>query len=552
MAPSLARARLTAIPGGAVSDPYNQRRVPSPRAAGIAYPEPISAVAGRGPRTTSALDMLGQVAAPSQIERYPIITGRALTLEVVSSRFRLALTGYRQLYVDMLNELLERDPHAYGVLSKRVLAVANATYRPTPPKLPKDAPDADTALAEQIADEYENDIGRIPRWQQHRASLAWGDYYGLQGAEVIWDYDAAAKHWRPGDLVMIHSRRLSYPDPWRWDLYVWDQGAVIGSPFGDARLPEGIFGWRVADYPGKFVVHAPQLRADYPTREGLGRQLAYWMVLKHTAARAAPDYLERFSNPPMDISWRTGQSEDKRRAAVEDIAQAEAAVRAGVLRAWAHPDTLGWEIKAPDGVGGRAKVTFVEWADYCDSQVTKAVLGSTLGTDVGSTGGNRALGAEQRKDTLRLYQYSAQSLADSLDDSLTRTWCQLNYPDRADLWPHLVAVVEDDPDPMDLMDRAAKGAGVGLPIDADELGKMVGLPLVAKDDPDARVLRPVQPQPPSAPPQAPQTAGNNADTEQAPTAAPVPPPPVPPPGVPAEGGKAAPRLRAPRRPAKRT
>ena len=48
-----------------------------------------------------------------------------------------------------------------------------------------------------------------------------------------------------------------------------------------------------SDHPGKFIVHAPQIRGDYPTREGLGRQLAYWFALKLIATRGAPQRANR-------------------------------------------------------------------------------------------------------------------------------------------------------------------------------------------------------------------------------------------------------------------
>jgi phage gp29-like protein len=502
----------------AISDPYNQRNVPSPRAAGIAYPEPMLPQQ-RGSARKGAPDLTTQVAPPPQIERYPIIVGRNLTFETVSSRFRLALSGYRQLYVDMLNELIERDTHAYAVVAKRAAMIANAKYSFTP----ANPADAETAAemgnstkqdrAKQIAEECAADWARIPRIKQHLLTLAWADYYGIMGTELVWEPDARTGRWRVVDMVMIHSRRLSFPDPWRWDLYVWDQGAVIGSPDGAAKLPEGIFGWRVADYPGKFLVHSPQLRADYPTREGLGRELAYWMVLKHVAMRAAPSYLERFSDPPSDITWSTGKEDGRHRVASnEDRAKADAAARAGALRGFVHPDSIKWEIKAPDGAGGRSKVTFVEWAKFCNDEMTKAVLGSTLGTDVASSG-SRALGDTQRKDTLALVQLSAEMIADSIDDSYVRTWCEINYPGEDDLWPHAQATIEDDPDPNTLVDRAVRLVNVGMPIDADKLADLVGMPLVGVDDVDARVLKPVKQTEPTETPIAPRTGENNAERQ---------------------------------------
>jgi phage gp29-like protein len=480
---------------------------------------------GGGAPDTRQLE--GQVAPPTQIERYPIIVGRNLTLETVSSRMRLCLTGYRQLYVDLLDELIERDPHCYAVVEKRATTIANAAFKVVAPALPEEETksgkkrprvsayrkEASTRQdkADRIADECQRDLERVPRLKQHLKSLAWADYWALSGTEMVWGRDQRSKRWRVTDMVFLHSRRLSYPDPWNWDLYIWDQGAVIGSPYGDVRLPPGIFGWRVADYPGKFVVHSPQVRGNYPTREGLGRELAYWMVLKHIAARAAPNYLERFSNPPTDIAYATAKEDGLHRPASDvDIADARAAIQAGVMRAWLHPDSLKWNILSPDGIGGRAKVTFTEWMKYCDDQMTKAVLGSTLGTDA-ATSGSRALGDVQRKDTLAIFQASAETLANTLDDSYVRTWCELNYPGDEDLWPHIQVNLEDDPDPMQIVSRALKLAQGGVAVDGDKVAEEVGVPVVAVDDPDGRPMRPIKPALPTAPPQAPRVPGNTPE-----------------------------------------
>lgn len=534
--PNLSGPQPRDVLEGAISDPFNQSHVPSPRAAGIAYPVPIdrgtlSPMRREGPdQPFDKRELQGQVAVPSQIERYPIILGRNMTLEALSSRMRLSLTGYRQLYVDALDELIERDPHCYAVVAKRATTVANAKYKLVAPELPDEtktgkpkvkmsayrvgAQSSRQQRADQIADECQQDFERIPRLKQHLTALAWADFYALSGTEIIWNPDRLSKRWRPTDMVFLHSRRFAFPDPWNWDLYVWDQGAVIGSPFGDVRLPPGVFGWRTADYPGKFVVHSPQIRADYPTREGLGRELAYWMVLKHIAMRAAPEYLERFSNPPLDISYSTAKEDGFHRVASDrDIADGATAALAGSLRAFFHPDSLKLDILAPDGAGGRSKVTFTEWAKYCDDQMTKAVLGSTLGTDAASSG-SRALGDVQRKDTLAIMQFSAECLADSLDENLVRTWCRLNYPGDEELWPHIQASLEDDPDPMQIVERAVALAAGGVAVDGDEIAKMVGIPVVEKDDEEGRVMRPVKADLPTALPLAPMAGGNTPEAAE--------------------------------------
>ena len=40
--------------------------------------------------------------------------------------YRVCLTGYRMLWVDLLDEMLQKEPHGYSVLWKRILGVAGA------------------------------------------------------------------------------------------------------------------------------------------------------------------------------------------------------------------------------------------------------------------------------------------------------------------------------------------------------------------------------------------------------------------------------------------
>jgi hypothetical protein len=74
-----------------------------------------------------------------------------------------------------------------------------------------------------------------------------------------------------------------------------------------------------------------------------------------------------------------------------------------------------------------------------------------------------------------------------------RPLVRLNWPSKVHLAPRLIAHVAERPDPDALLNRAVKAAGVGMPIDADELGVRLGLPLIARDAKNARRLTPVLP-----------------------------------------------------------
>lgn len=426
----------------------------------------------------------GQLAPYPLIDRYPIVIGQNLTLSYIASVFRLATTGYRQQYVDLLDELMEQDPHLYCVTQKRILSVANGRLEVVPADLPEDDQRVDRAI--DLAAWVGQELARIPELVQQLSGLQWGGvYYGVGAAEIHWSRDA--KSWRADRLTFIHSRRLAYPDSQSWDLYIWDQGQVYGwqTPWGSSPTNNNIFGLRIADYPGKFIVHAPQLRGDYPTRDGIGRQVATWAALKRISGRGASEYLERFAKPWVDATYSTSPDGKPREATSEDIAEAQQAVSTqgvGSLSSYVHADAIKLESKSADG--GRPKATFIEWLMTCNAEMSKAVLGGTLGSDAGKGGGNRSLGEVQERGELDLEAYDAKCLSDTIDRDLIQWLVRLNFPDDIDIAPHAMIHVAKDPDPKTVLENVLVATQAGMPIDADWAAQEAGLHLVEKDDED--------------------------------------------------------------------
>jgi 8-oxo-dGTP diphosphatase len=419
-------------------------------------------------------------------DRFPFVIGQSLTASYVSSAFRLCTTGYRLQYVDLLNELLEQDAHLFSVLTKRIFSTANGRLEIEPAKLPKDH--KDTEKAAELAEYVQQEVDRIPDLAQNLAALVWAIYTGLAASEIFWTKDSDG--WHVDRLGFIHSRRLAYPDYQSWDLYVWDQGQVLGweSPWGTSPTNTGVFGLRIADYPGKFIVHAPQLRGDYPTRDGIGREVAIWALFKRIGARGASSYLERFAKGFMDVSYVTGKDGKAREASKEDInlaIQIASSIGAGSGSYAAHADSIVIAPKSFDG-GTGTKLKWQDWIGLCDSQESKAVLGGTLGTEVGKGGGNRALGEVQERGEVDLEQYDATTVAATLKRDLITWIVRLNRPECLHLVPNVVIHVDTDPDPKPLLEAANMMTSMGLPVDGDALSEKVGIALVPNEDKDEK------------------------------------------------------------------
>lgn len=443
-------------------------------------------------------DYIKQQLAPyPAIDRYPLRVGQNRTLAYLSSAMRLATIGYRMQWVDLLGEILEQDPHMYGALAKRALGVARGKIIIAPADLGNDPSDEDTKLARKICDEVSARFFAIARLKTELTRLCWAMYYGIGACEITWQHGS---DWRPTALNFIHSRRLAMPEWSQWKLFIWDQGPV--SPWESFQFPtQAPLGLCIDELPGKFLVHCPPVRGEYPTREGLGFELAHWAMIKHVAARAAPIYLERFSKPIPEAIFSRGKDANGNtppadRRDIANLASAMLAIAAGTQQSITHPDTIELQFNLPQG-GKSGAVRYGEWIDICDAQMSVAINGNTLNAKAGGEGnGSRALGDTQRKDQINTWGADADALGESLRESIIKMDVKLNYPriDLARFCPQVTIGLEDDPDPTVIATRAGLLANAGYPVDATKLEEMVGIPLADYKDPHSIVMVPLKPQ----------------------------------------------------------
>lgn len=446
------------------------------------------------PNTVAAATKEGAAVAPwPLIDKYPTIIGSALSLAYLSACYRLALTGHRREYVDALSELIERDPHLYAVLMQRTLTACGA-------RLIVQARN-DTKRAKKLAVEVQRMLDAMIGLRQSLATLIFsGLYYGIGGCEIDWQpverrsRKGTKVGWEPRKLEFIHSRRLAYPDPGSWDLRIWDQGQVIGN---DLRAPtNGLFGLRVADYPGKFVIFSPQLHADYPTREGVGRIVAFWSALKTMGARGAAQYVERYAKPWAVATYATTSSGIPRAAEASasnnDVGAANAALAAlgtGSLAGAVVPDSI--KLVLQQITGSRSAIGHKDWLDICNREMSKGVLGQTDTTDSGA--GSRARASVAKRGSDQIARLDVMLIADSLQSGLVDWIVRYNEPAAYDDRPILTLAIDPEPDPYGIIKLGAAAAEAGMPVDADEIAKTCGIKLVARGDKNARPMVPVKP-----------------------------------------------------------
>lgn len=471
----------------------------------------------RVPTPNHAPDMM----APwPNVDRYPITMGSNLTFGYIGACQRQAQFGYRLQWVDLLRELIRRDPSAYGNLTARILAtsggrvqVVSAAARfsgtdsdeaqnervklirqaaglaPTLPSMSDD----ERVLADQIAAHVQQQVDALQRRPQTLAQQLWAVYYGVASNELLWDRTPA--EWRLRELHYLAPRRVAYPDQNNWHAHLWDQGLVVTSgPEWRDYLSSGLFGFDMTEYPNKFLVHVPEVLSGYPTEDGIGFVLAWWIAAKMMGARSYMQFVERYAKPGVIAKYNTKNSDKiPRNSPDEDIAIGQQVVQAmgyGGAPGAVIPDSIELELFGPAAMKGSSGTadprTFVEW---CDDQIAKAIRTTSALQSLQKNGARSAL-ETLAKGANRVAFYDAMGLSATWTRDVGAAIVRLNYPTLERLAPTIVIHVDDEPGPEVMLDRIERAVAVGMPIDADKAAQATGMSnlLVAKGDADARVL----------------------------------------------------------------
>ncbi len=431
------------------------------------------------------------------IDKYPTIIGSALSLAYLSAVYRQALTGYRREYVDALSELLERDPHLYAVLMQRVLTACGARIVLTPR-------DTTSKRCVKMAADVQAMVDSMEGLRQSLATLVFsGIYYGIGACEVGWEPIARRSRtgmvagYVPKKLHFIHSRRLNYPDPQSWELRIQDQGQVTSRDQYGNNSTNAFYGLKISDFPGQFVTFAPQLHADYPTREGAGRVVAFWSALKTMGARGAAQYVERYAKPWALATYATTSTGVPRAAeasaANNDVNAANAALMAlgtGSLAGAVVPDSVKIDLRQI--TGSRSNLGHKDWIDICNKEMSKGVLGQS-DTTSGGEGGSRSKSSVAKTGSDQIARLDVMIIADCLQICLVDWIVRLNWPNEFDKRPIITLAVDPEPDPYGVVKLAAMAAGAGMPVDMDDIARTIGIKLVTKGDKEGRAMVPVKP-----------------------------------------------------------
>src|SRR6202166_3369031 len=395
-----------------------------------------------------------------------------LTPERLSHILRDAEIGDPYLYLELAQEIEEKDLHYLAVLGTRKNAVAQLDVIVRAASSSSEDQRAAAMVREMICD------GPI-QLDSVLFDILDAVGKGFSATEIMWD--TSGREWFPA--------QLKWRDP-RWFAFDWISGEELlvrtlkGDTFpaesGEQRPPRhfGGGGMYAAMSPNigrqpmtaplapfKFVTHFAKAKAGLPIRGGLARAAGWAYLFKNYVLKDWVTFTEVFGQPLRVGKYHPGASEQ------DKLALLNAVSRIGTDAAAIMPESMVIEFTEAHQNG--SSELYQRFCEYLDSQVSKAVLGQTLTTEMPSSGGSRAAAQVHEGVRRDILNADARRLAATLARDLVRPIVELNMgPQKR--YPKIELGLPDDGDVKVFAEVVAmladRGLRVGQKTILDKLG----------------------------------------------------------------------------------
>ena len=362
-------------------------------------------------------------AAPTVTGVRQILSGHPaqnLTPSRLTSLLLAAEQGDALAYLELAEEMEEKDLHYRSVLSTRKLQVAGL---PVQVEAASDSTE-DVKAADLVRDVISS--GVIASAIQDILDAV-GKGYSV--CEIMWNTEG--RNWYPF--------ALEWRDP-RWFIFDRLDGTTLRLK-GENGLPEPLA-------PAKFVTHIHKSKSGLPIRGGLARPVAWYYLFKNFDIKSWVQFAQVFGFPLRLGRYGADATKEQREVllrAVRSIAQDAAAI---------IPDTMQVEFQATNA-NGNAQL-FKTLAEYFDRQVSKVVLGQTGTTDTGQHVGTANAHEKVRED---IEASDAMQLSATLTRDLARPLVDLNLGPRK-RYPVIRVARKEEEDVTALVDNVVKLAAV--------------------------------------------------------------------------------------------
>jgi SPP1 gp7 family putative phage head morphogenesis protein len=352
--------------------------------------------------------------------------------------FREADAGYPAHQVELFGEIEEADAHISSQIQMRLQAIIALDYEVYT--------DSDDAKAVKAAEFCRKILFDLEDLDDLLLTLMDAVPQGWAWSELGWDISE-------GQAVIQGHRRIPQTRT------LWDDNGIPRL----ATDEEPIRGIELA--PAKIVYHRRRSRSSIDSNAGVMRTVAWWWLFKAFSIKDWVSYSEIFGMPFRLGKYESGASDDDKKALLRAVANLGTDGAAVISKST--------EIEFIEATKG-GQLVYERLSRYCDSSISKAILGQTLTSDVGQVG---SYAAAKIHDNVRndLRDADAWSLAKTIRRELLAPLTLFNFgPDCPVPW--FKFNLEEPEDLASLSTTYTDLHSLGLPIPTAHIYERFGVP----------------------------------------------------------------------------
>lgn len=414
---------------------------------------------GRPLKKAAVAEMLEREAVASLGSVRSIQSGHpadGLTPQRLTSILREAETGDATSYLELAEQMEEKDLHYAAVLGVRKRAIRSLDLQVSP----GDTSAAAGELAEMTRDALQSSAVRTSLIDVMDALGK-----GFSVCEILWERD--------GNKAMKLVGLESVPAGWFEFDRINGQHLRLRDNAGAIQLR-----------PDCYVIHLAKTKSGLPIRGGLARLAAWAYLFKNFTLKDWAIFVEAYGHPLRLGKYGPSATKEDRLTLLRAVRQIGADMAAII------PKDMELEVITA-AITGSEKL-YEGKARYWDEQISKGVLGQVATTD--AIAGGHAVGKihEQVRDDIR--DADAEQLAATLQRDIAGALARVNFAVPPAL-PQISFVPPEQADPKLMLELMEKGPRAGLKIAVAQVREVFAL----REPEDGEEVLSI-PEPPAAPP----------------------------------------------------
>ncbi len=381
------------------------------------------------------------VAAASLRDRWSGYPSVGLTPERLAQIFQAADQGALQAQAELFEEMEEKDSHLASLLQTRKLAVASLDWRIEPA--------SEEEQDQEIAEFVEVRLRAVANLPEAMLDLLDAIAKGYALVEIDWQVQQYAE---PVFLRWVHPKRVTF-----WNSLT---PAILEGNSLTGRILT----------PWKFIFHRYKGRSGHDTRAGMLRVVSWMYLLKNYSLKDWAAFNEIFGMP-MRLGKYDPSATEADKAALVTAIRALGSDAAGVI----SKSTEIEFVEAATRLSGNYN-PYQVMIEFCNREMSKAILGQTLTTDTTGTTGTYSSAKVHDEVRRDLMEADAEALAATLRAQLIRPLVGFNFGWEAPL-PYFVFDLAEEEDQKQVAETYKILKEIGYPLTLEHLSERFNLPL---------------------------------------------------------------------------